>query len=466
LRFVFFGGMTCASYVSPSPQRWAEQEFGGAQLGDRRRSDRLEKIVARFVAQPTASIPKACGSWKDTKAAYRFFSNSQIRAADLITPHQEQTRERIAGQPVVLVVQDTTGLNFSGDADLGLLGSGPEGAPGMWLHSSLAFTPAGQALGVVQVQTWQRDREEFGKAARRHQRPTAEKESQRWLDSHQACVPLATDLPQTQLVNVADREGDLHALFAQAADHPQLGVLVRARHNRRTDTGQLMEEVLAATPVAAVVPLNVPHRPGQRARTAQLEVKFCAVHLPPPHRKRGESVAMWIVDAKEAQQQSRTPLHWRLVTNLPVNDLAAAEEKLQWYRVRWQIEEFHRVLKSGCNAEGRQLESADRLERVLMVDIVIAWRVLALSRQGRQHPQAQAGDHFTSVELEIIGHWSRHHLGRDVRGPTLQEAVRVVAQMGGFLARKRDGEPGAMTLWRGLEMLSSMLIGWNLSTCG
>lgn len=367
---------------------------------------------------------------------------------------------------MVLVVQDTTGLNFSGDADLGLLGSGPEGAPGMWLHSSLAFTPEGQALGVVQVQTWQRDRQEFGKAAHRHQRPTAEKESQRWLESHQACVPLATDLPQTQVVNVADREGDLHALFAQAADHPHVGVLVRARHNRRTDTGQLMDEVLAATPVSAVVPLDVPHRPGQQARTAQLEVKFCAVSLPPPGRRPGESVAMWIVQAREAHPTQGQQLHWRLVTNLPVNDLAAAEEKLRWYRVRWQIEEFHRVLKSGCHAEGRQLESADRLERVLMVDIVIAWRVLALSRQGRRDPQAPAGDHFTSVELEIIRHWSRHRLGREIGDPTVRDAVRVVAQMGGFLARKRDGDPGAMTLWRGLEMLSSMLIGWNLSTCG
>jgi Transposase DNA-binding/Transposase Tn5 dimerisation domain len=458
--------MPLTSFASLCPQRFAEQEFSGARLGDQRRSHRLQNIVVRFAAQPTASIPKACGSWKDTKATYRFFSNPQIRPADLIAPHQEQTRQRSAQQPVVLVVQDTTGLNFSADAGLGLLGSGPEGAPGLWLHSSLAFTPEGQALGVLHVETWQRDRRDFGKAARRHQRVTAQKESQRWLTSHQECVRLAAGLPATRLVNVADREGDLYPLFTQAAAQPQVGVLVRARHNRRTDTGQLLEEVLENTPSSGAVPLSLPHRPGQRARTVQLVVKFCAVKLPPPRHGRGDALGMWVVEAREVGPRRGPPLHWRLVTNLPVPDLAAAQEQLRWYRVRWQIEEFHRVLKSGCNAEGRQLESADRLLKVLMVDLVIAWRVLALSRLARQDPEAPADPHFSAPELEIIRHWSRQHLGREVRGPNLRAAVRVVAQMGGFLARKRDGEPGAMTLWRGLEMLSSMLIGWNLSRCG
>lgn len=143
--------MIQASNDGLCPQRWAEQEFGGARLGDQRRVARLMQIAAAFAAQPTASIPKACTGWKQTKGAYRFFSHPQIRSKDLIAPHQEQTRQRIGQEPVVLVVQDTTGLKFSSPAQLGLLGSGPEGVPGLWLHSSLAFTPEGQALGIVQV---------------------------------------------------------------------------------------------------------------------------------------------------------------------------------------------------------------------------------------------------------------------------------------------------------------------------
>ena len=175
---------------------------------------------------------------------------------------------------------------------------------------------------------------------------------------------------------------------------------------------------------------------------------------------------MWVVEAREPRRPSGTPLHWRLVTNLPVMNLANALEKLRWYRVRWQIEEFHRVLKSGCNAQGRQLENAERLLNVLMVDIVVAWRVLALSRLGRQDSLEPVEQHFSAKELEIIRRWSEQRLGRPLHHPDLREAIRVVAQMGGFLARRGDGEPGAMTLWRGLEVLSNMLLGWNLTKCG
>jgi hypothetical protein len=155
------------------------------------------------------------------------------------------------------------------------------------------------------------------------------------------------------------------------------------------------------------------------------------------------------------------------VTNLPVNDLASALEKLGWYRVRWQIEEFHRVLKSGCRAEARQLERDERLLKVLMVDLVVAWRVLELSRQARGQRSEPVQTQFSRPELEVLRHWCRVQLKRDVQHFTVREAVRAVAQMGGFLARRRDGEPGAMTLWRGLEMLAQMVIGWNLAKqCG
>lgn len=456
-----------ASFSSLSSEVWAEQEFGGAPQTDRRLVKRLKQVAASFARQPSASIPKACGRWSKTKAAYRLFANRKMTPADFLRPHQEQTRLRMAAHRVVLVVQDTTGLNFSGDAELGLLGTGSDGARGLWLHTSMAFSPEGQALGIVKAESWQREPGEFGKAARRHQRATSEKESQRWINSFEDCMALAGTLPQTLLVNVADREGDLYDWFKEAAVHPEVGVVVRARHNRRTEQGPLLDAVLKRTEPAGEVEIHVPRRPGQRARTARLEVRYCAVDLPAPSRSKGPVIRLWVVEGRERKHGQKSPLHWRLVTNLPVNDLATALEKLGWYRVRWQIEEFHRVLKSGCQAEARQLESDERLLKVLMVDMVVAWRVLELSRLARGQRLEPVETQFSRQELEVLRHWCRAHLKRDVKHFTLREAVRVVAQMGGFLARRSDGEPGAMTLWRGLEMLAQMVTGWNLAkNCG
>src|SRR6476469_3282924 len=190
--------MPNASIKNDGPQQWAEHEFAAAELKDGRRSRRLQLIAADFARQPSASIPKACSGWAKTKAAYRFFAQPALKWEMLIEPHQQRTRERCLQEPLVLVVQDTTGLNYGERAGLGLIGRSEEGAKGLWLHSSMAFTAQGQALGLVRVEPWQRDPASLGKAAQRHERPTREKESQRWLNSFEACVDCAKASPATR----------------------------------------------------------------------------------------------------------------------------------------------------------------------------------------------------------------------------------------------------------------------------
>jgi hypothetical protein len=454
--------MLKASRRTTEHERWAEQEFGNAQLGDRRLSRRLVALARDFVARPSASIPKACADWARTKAAYRFFSHPQLNSADLLEPHQQQTRQRCLAQPVVLVVQDTTSLTYGERDGLGFVGSDPE-VKGLWLHSSLAFTPRGQPLGLVHVDIWARDPAQFGKSAWRAQRPTAQKESQRWLDSFKHCVQWSAGNAGSRWINIADREADLYELFLAAAPHPQVGVLVRARHNRRTLEGSDMDGVLQSTPAAGVVEVTVPRKAGVSSRVATLEVRFTPMTIKAPKNSQLKgSLKVWVVEAREIGQKAGK-LHWRLITNLPVETLESALEKIQWYKVRWQIEEYHRVLKSGCQAEGRQLETGTRLANVLMVDLVVAWRVLAMSRESRQSPEADILTCFTEEEVRVIKHYRSEHLRKKSQSLTLHEAVRTVAQMGGFLARKSDGEPGAMTLWRGLESLTAMVQGWQLA---
>jgi hypothetical protein len=455
-----------ASNKMYGPDHWAEQEFGRAKLGDRRLLQRLKQIAARFAEQPSASIPKSCSGWAQTKAAYRFFAHPEIRSEALLEPHQERTRERCTAEPLVFVVQDTTGLTYGERAGLGLVGSGADGVKGLWLHSSMAFTEQGRALGLVRAEHWRRDPAGFGKAARRHERPTAEKESQRWLNSFNDCVKWAQAAPATRWVNVADREADIYELFVTAAPHPEVGVLVRARHNRKTTEGADLDEVIRTTPLAGRVEVAVPRKPGAFARTAYLEVRYAQVKVKAPTRGQGEGLTLWIVEAREASDKAGA-IYWRLLTNLPVENLEAALEKIKWYRLRWQIEEYHRILKSGCQAQARQLETGDRLIKVLMLDIIVAWRVLELSRAARQSQAEALQAHFCPEEIEVIQKHRAHSSHKEDAILSLREAVRAVAQMGGFLGRKGDGEPGAMTLWRGLEVLANLVLGWRLAkTCG
>lgn len=460
---VFFEWMHEASTQDHEIHRWAEEEFGQAQLKDRRRTRRLVAIAASRAGQPTASLPKSCGRWASAKAAYRFFAHAGLKPSAVLAPHQQQTRQRCLKQPVVLVVQDTTGLNYGHRAGLGLVGTGRDAARGLWLHSSVAFTPQEQALGLVQVECWQRDVAGFGKAAQRHRRAQRDKESQRWLNSFAQTVQWAQNSGATRWINVADREADFYGLFASAAAHPEVGVLVRARHNRRTSEGVDLEKTLRACPAAGVAELSVPRRPGVAAHWVGLEVKFCPVQIQAPQRRGGPDLKLWVIQARQIVSAGQ-PIEWRLLTNLPVEDLATAVQMIEWYRLRWQIEEYHRVLKSGCHVEDRQLETAQRLMNSLMVDLVVAWRVLALSRASRSD-EAKLQEYLTEEELTVLQMYRKQN---KKSGPlTLREAVRTIAGLGGFLGRKSDGEPGAMTLWRGLEMLHQLVLGWRLAkNCG
>jgi len=262
---------------------------------------------------------------------------------------------------------------------------------------------------------------------------------------------------------VADREGDLYELFAAAAQQPQVGVLVRARHDRCLAEAEAgLWAFIAAQPVAGQIEISVPRKPGVASHRASLAIRFGAVTI----RKKQAALKLWIVEARQRGGSAAKAICWRLLTNQPVSDLAGAVEKVAWYRQRWRIEEFHRVLKTGCQAEARQLETVARLKNVLAVDMIIAWRVLELTRLARQAPDLPATELLTETEVKVLCAMNQSFAGR--RTLTLREAVRAIAQWGGFLARKSDGEPGPMTLWLGLLRLNDYLNAFNAfaKTCG
>jgi hypothetical protein len=450
---------------------WASNELAHAKLSDRRLVRRLMTITADFAQHPTAPIPQACGSWDRTKAAYRFFDNDAVEPEAILAAHVQATVQRMQAHPVVLCAQDTTTLNYSTHPQtrgLGPISNNRDKTLGLFLHSTLALTPAGQPLGLLQAQTWARSGRHFGRSShQRNRTPRAQKESQKWLDSLSACQALASRCRDTTLVNVADREGDLYDLFQQAqapSASPGVHLLVRAQHDRQVAHPQkYLWDLLAAQPSQARFKSQVPRKDGQPGRLATLAIRFVAVTLRPPCLKQDQPpISLWAVEAREVRPPNGAqPICWRLLTTLPVTAAEAAIQKVSWYAQRWQIEVLHKVLKSGCQIEQRQLETTARLRRVLMVDLIVAWRVLSLCKAARQTPQALASLWLSGQEWRALWSYHQQKPRPPRRSPTLSQAVRWIAQLGGFLARRRDGEPGPIVLWRGLRELQTITAAWR-----
>lgn len=444
---------------------WVIREFAQAQLPDERLHRRLEMIVSAFAQKPTASIPQACANWGEAKGAYRFLENERVVAKDLRQAHHLATLDRVKAHAVVLAIQDTTALNYSTHPKtqgLGLLGSHSPKTIGLWLHSMVAVSPKGEPLGWLHNVIGVRQPRGVGRPRKKP------KESLRWVESLQACQELALQCPQTLWVNVADREGDFYELFEQAlkvSGAGQVHLLVRAYQDRRlaNSQGTLWPEV-GRQPVAASLAIRVGRKGDQPSRMTRLNLRFCPVELQAPRGKAGHPIKLWAIEASESVPvpKGNGPILWRLLTSLPVVEAAQAIEKVQWYAQRWQIEVLHKVLKSGCQIEQRQLETAQRLERVLSLDLVVAWRVLCLCKSAREMPEDPVSHWLPQAQWQALCCYAQRRTTPPQNAPSVRQAVRWLAQMGGFLGRKGDGEPGPQTLWRGLHKLEAITEMWQL----
>ena len=457
----------------PSPSKkhddWAEEEFGAAKLNDKRLNRRLLTLARDFYERPQANLPQACQSRAKTQAAYRFFDHPKITMDELLQSHYQATLKRISEEKIVLVVQDTTTLNYS--AHPLTEGIGPispkksKGAIGLLLHDSMAFNVAGTPLGLLDVQCWARDPKQFGKRALRHELPIEQKESQKWLKGFKQVGAARKQCPNTTLISVADRESDIYELFHLALDGPcGAQLLVRAEHDRLLADGQgRLWEHLAKQPVAGTALISVPRQSKRAPRVARLEVRFGRVKLTPPTRKlEFKELDITAILAQEIDcPPGSEPLEWMLLTTMAVENFDQAVEKLSWYAKRWGIEVYHRTLKSGCKIEERQLGSADRLEACLAIDMVVGWRILHLTKLGRETPDVPCSVFFEEAEWKALYCFVRQDPKPPDQPPMLREAVRMVASLGGFLGRRSDGEPGTKSLWLGIQRLDDIAATWK-----
>jgi hypothetical protein len=490
---------------------WLQREFGGARLGDSRLTRRLPELARDFFARPMASIPQACnGSMARTAAAYRFFDNPKVDMDALLEPHRQATIERMSREPLALIAQDTSSLNYTTHREMegvGPIGTKVNGPQGLILHSAMVFLPDGLPLGIMHADCKARDPAAFGKKHERAQKPIEEKESYKWIKALRPIREAAKQCPNTKIVVVADREADIYEYFL-AAQEKKLDLLVRARLNRSLatedkaagaeDTGSVKPEAagkcgkkravveeacelgeiigepdpepqrlqahLESLPEAGRIELSVPRHGKQKARTALMSVRYAQVLFAPPKAKaKLPPLPMWVVwTAEISPPKDAEPLEWFLLTTVPISSLENAAERIVWYGRRWGIEVFHRILKSGCNIEDRQLGTANRLINCLAIDMVVAWRIHHLTWLGRETPELPCTVAFDDDQWKAVVLFTTRKPAPPTP-PSLNEMIRMIARLGGHLGRKSDGDPGTETLWKGLQRMDD--IAWTAKIC-
>ena len=408
---------------------WASQEFGGAVLGDERLSERLVDSARLQAAQPgQAFCAVAKGDWPATKGYYRFIDqpdDSLTTVAAILAPHRQRTVQRMKAHSTVLCIQDGTDLNYSTLAQcegLGLIGTNQTGASsaGLHLHSTLVVTTEGLPLGLLDAQCHAPASRADGDKRNSCDIPIEEKKTFNWIQALRDCVALAPQIPDTQMVCVMDREADFFELFDEQRKKPRAELLVRAKHDRKTvgktDAALTLFEAVRQSPLKSQFLLPV-KRQSERAkrsrqkardqvkpRTAQVQLRYQPVTLRPPAGLGDKlPITLWAVHVREASPPTDTkPVEWFLLTTCQLDDVEDALACVRWYCLRWRIEDWHRVLKSGCGIEKLAHKTRTRLERAVAIRLVIGWRIMLMTLLGRTCPELPAEVLFSDIEIEVL----------------------------------------------------------------
>lgn len=496
---------------------WAREEMMSAELdlNDKRLNKRLVEVLSALGERPTASIPAACGGQAETAAAYRFFDNENASFERILAPHCAQSRERVKAQRVALLVQDTTELDFTRPAQA-MEGAGYLDASdrrGVLLHGLQGFTPDGTPLGTLWAKKWTREKPIDETRAqyedRRKHRPLEEKESVRWIEGLREAREVAHQSPDTQCICLADSEADIFELFAEPRGERPIDWIVRACQDRAVipdeeetpetpektasppraageeaetpepedETASRLRAAVEQEPVLFLKDINVRGRRtkydlkrSQREqprenRKAQVEVRAASVVLRSPHRSGGvklPDVTVNVVQAREpAPPNNDVSVEWLLVTTLPINTPEEVDKILSYYSIRFMIEVFFRVLKSGCRVEERYFEHVDRMMSCAAVYLIVAWRTLMLCRMGRSSPDLDCEALFEPAEWKPV--WTVvKRTPLPPRPPKLKELLALIAQLGGYINYpSRKDPPGPQTIWLGLQRMHDLSLAWK-----
>ena len=410
---------------------WAEQEFGGAELGDARLSKRLIDIGANKAEKPGVAYAGVVdGNWAKTKGYYRLIDapdESAITLDNILKPHREQTLRRMQGEEVVLCLQDGCDLNYnhlSQCAGLGSIGSNQTGtsSQGLHLHSTFVINTQGLPLGVLRADISAPEAKNKEDKRRTKEIPIEEKKTFCWIEGLRDCQHIKPHVPQTKIISIMDREADFFELFDEQRSHcSNIDVIVRAKHNRNT-TGKLkLFDTLKASPIKTEAHIKVtrksarPKKSKQKAaayrvaRTAQVSIRYEQVSFNPAfYLKDKEPITVWAIHVGEDNPPANEPaIEWFLLTTMEIDSVDDALNCINWYCLRWRIEDWHRVLKSGCGIEKIAHKTATRLKRAIAINLVIAWRIMLMTLLGREAPDLPPEVMFSDIEIKVLNAYAK-----------------------------------------------------------
>jgi hypothetical protein len=460
---------------------WFEREIAGCQFDDRRHGKRFRTLVEQLSEHIGGSIPFACQDWASTKAAYRFLANGKVSEEKILAGHFMCTRERFAaasGAPV-LILHDTTEFIYGREDSqaIGIVHKQPTGygygrsrryhtTCGVLMHSSLAVTQEGLPLGLTAIKFWTRDKFHGANALKRKVNPTRvpieQKESYRWLENLRQSTALLAE-PE-RIVHIGDRESDIYELFCTARN-AGTHFLVRTCVDRLAGDGRhTIADEMQEVRVQGRHCIEVRNKKGEVSE-AVLEIRYRRIRVLPPigKKKQYPDLELTVIHATEqSTPQGHNRIEWKLITDLAVRSRKDAIEKLRWYAMRWKIEIFHKVLKSGFKAEEVRLRAAERIVNMLAILCILSWRVFWVTMMNRAMPDTTPELAFTPTETYLLDQLVSDSPSATQTGNSLSLYLTKLARLGGYLARAKDPPPGNTVIWRGLSRLTDIQLGFLL----
>lgn len=453
---------------------WIIKELSGSSFGDSRLDSRLLRITESFYNAPELSIPSSCNGWGETKAAYRFFDNEKVTAEKILSPHIEATLKRVSGEKIVLMVQDTTLVNYSHREEKvdGLGHLFRESDQGFLLHPTIAVTPDRRCLGVVHNHCWVRTklgvRHDFNK------KTASEKETQRWLDSYRLSNEIGKNNPGISVINIADREADVYEFFMETLGNLEsdnnADWIVRSAYNRKLENSKKPEHLLwnklRACEVVREISFELPNHRKHDRKTSKVtqEIRVLRVSLKPckgikMRDLKPVDVTAVLCTEKDTPEGAK-PIEWLLLTSIKLNKEITPEVIVQYYLCRWQIELYFKTLKSGCNIQALQLDSYKKLNACISLYMIIAWRIMFITMMSRNAPNMPCTILMSDEEWKTAFILLNRKPPPE-KIPKLYEMTRTIGKLGGFLGRKSDGEPGIKAIWIGMNKVRQALIITN-----
>ena len=469
--------------TSKSTRSWVLGEFKELCCGDSRIDRRFVTVACDAIENPAARINHASEDWAATKGAYRFFSNPKADKEKIMECHKTNTINRMKGKKTVLTIQDSSYLDFTNHTKLkgkGPIGTRQQKTSGYVMHSTLAITTEGLPLGMLTLDLWARP--QFEDKAKKPTSSKEDKESYKWIKALKEINEINSDV---DIINISDREADFYDYFAEAKELDQK-IIVRARYDREIqedDSSESKEEAenknrmwdhMSKQPVCFHDRVEISrnhinlkgknYKEYRKKRMAELEIRVGKVTLKPSkYSKKTESLVYNLIFAKEVNApEGVTPLEWMLVTNLPIDSIEDVSKVIKYYRLRWSIEEYHKVLKTGCGIEKCLLEDTESMFRYITLFCIVAWRLFWITRMQRIDPNQPCTAALTDVEWKGLYCYLHKTKEPPDKVPTIREAIVWVARLGGFLARKGDGEPGIITVWRGWSRLHDIVVVYEI----